>query len=52
MMWMGVEARNLYAKLVTILGPEKDWFMKSAIVIAWGKLTSTLLLKRNLIKWT
>ncbi|XP_072025148.1 adhesion G-protein coupled receptor G7-like [Amphiura filiformis] len=36
MMWMGVEARHLYSKLVTILKLEKDWFMKVASLIAWG----------------
>ncbi|XP_072025149.1 adhesion G-protein coupled receptor G2-like [Amphiura filiformis] len=36
MMWMGVEARNLYSKLVTVFEPEKDWFMKVASLIAWG----------------
>ena len=37
MMWMGVEARNLYSKLVTVFEPESDWFMKVASLIAWGK---------------
>ena len=37
MMWMGVEARNLYSKLVTVFEPESDWFMKVAALIAWGK---------------
>ena len=37
MMWMGVEARNLYSKLVTVFDAEKDWFMKAASAAAWGK---------------
>ncbi|XP_072026659.1 adhesion G-protein coupled receptor G7-like [Amphiura filiformis] len=36
MMWMAVEARNLYSKLVTVFGAERDWFMKVATLIAWG----------------
>ena len=37
-MWMGVEARNLYSKLVTIFGDEKDWFMTAACIASWGKI--------------
>ena len=37
MTWMGVEARNLYSKLVTVFEPESDWIMRVASLTAWGK---------------
>ena len=47
MMWMGVEARNLYSKLVIVFDSEKEWFMKAAALLAWGKIFSAILNKND-----